>query len=180
MHAVYMQPISVRSPFLLPRPAFLFSNPSPCFCCQGPCFCLPSKQPAPISRRDACTPAAARQLSPHTPRFPSPPSPLAHALKIVCFAVSVHALLLSPDNHQLLFLFRQKSINCPFSFAPFDLLLSPSSVSVSLNPHYIFPDNYLYLKSQLLFKYKKMSPPHNVFSPPDPLPTACCYHNHTH
>ena len=102
-----------------------------------------------------------------------------------CFAVSVHSLILSPDNHLYLFLFFSKNLWPPhtprFCFAPFDLLLSPSSVSVSLNPHCIYPDNHLYLKSLFLFKYKKncqLFHPHNVLSPPNPLPTACFYHNH--
>ena len=65
------------------------------------------------------------------------------------------------------------------SFAPFYLILSPSSVSVSLNSHYIYPDSHLYLKNCFCLNPKKMSTflTSQRASPPLHCPRLCFYHN---
>ena len=160
-------PVPKASPFCFPTPV-------PVSVAKAPVSVYPSKQRRPISRRDACTPAAARQLSPphthrafrppplpwklsvslflfmpcfnhmqisnrrfyfiivppHTQRFPCFPTPLA--LKVVCFAVFIHALLLSPDNQLFGVFIIQKVINCPH----------PTHVALSLPP--LLPTPCLY------------------------------------
>ena len=86
---------------------------------------------------DACTPAAARQLSPpHTSTAFLRPNP---ALEIICFPVSVHALPLSPDNHPLLFLksHRLKSLflfQSKKQLSPPTLHPSHPSASITITP----------------------------------------------